>query len=191
VRFGNVLGSSGSVIPVLKQQLRDNQPLTVTHPEIKRFFMTTREAVALVLQAFAIGSRGDILVLDMGEPVRILDLARSLIRLSGKSEDDVEIQFTGLREGEKLKEELFYEHEVIIPTTCEKIKRTNGANRDWSELCRQLEELRSSMSVKGPAPVRAKIKEIVPQYSFQEASLKQEVSKAPSGSYFQIAAGHN
>ncbi len=191
VRFGNVLGSSGSVIPVLQQQLRDNQPLTVTHPEIKRFFMTTREAVALVLQAFAIGSRGDILVLDMGEPVRILDLARSLIRLSGKSEDDVEIQFTGLREGEKLKEELFYEHEVIIPTTCEKIKRTNGANRDWSELCRQLEELRSSMSVKGPAPVRAKIKEIVPQYSFQEASLKQEVSKAPSGSYFQIAAGHN
>jgi FlaA1/EpsC-like NDP-sugar epimerase len=191
VRFGNVLGSSGSVIPVLKQQLRDNQPLTVTHPEIKRFFMTTREAVALVLQAFTIGSRGDILVLDMGEPVRILDLARSLIRLSGKSEDDVEIQFTGLREGEKLKEELFYEHEVIIPTTCEKIKRTNGANRNWSELCRQLEELRSSMSVNGPAPVRAKIQEIVPQYSFQEASLKQEVSKAPSGSYFQKAAGHN
>ncbi len=191
VRFGNVLGSSGSVIPVLKQQLRDNQPLTVTHPEIKRFFMTTREAVALVLQAFAIGSHGDILVLDMGEPVRILDLARSLIRLSGKSEDDVEIQFTGLREGEKLKEELFYEDEIIVPTTCEKIKRTNGAHRNWPELCRQLEELRSSMSVNGPAPVRAKIKEIVPQYSFQEVSLKQEVSKAPSDSYFQKAVGHN
>jgi len=191
VRFGNVLGSSGSVIPVLKRQLRDNQPLTVTHPEIKRFFMTTREAVALVLQAFAIGSHGDILVLDMGEPVRILDLARSLIRLSGKSEDDVEIQFTGLREGEKLKEELFYEDEIIVPTTCEKIKRTNGAHRNWPELCRQLEELRSSMSVNGPAPVRAKIKEIVPQYSFQEVSLKQEVSKAPSDSYFQKAVGHN
>jgi FlaA1/EpsC-like NDP-sugar epimerase len=191
VRFGNVLGSSGSVIPVLKRQLGDNRPLTVTHPEIKRFFMTTREAVALVLQAFAIGSQGDILVLDMGEPVRILDLARSLIRLSGKSEDDVEIQFTGLREGEKLKEELFYEHEVIVPTTCEKIRRTNGAKRDWSELCRQLEELRSSMSVNGAAPVRAKIKEIVPQYSFQEASLKQEVSKAASDLYLQRAAGHN
>ncbi|OLE75117.1 hypothetical protein AUG19_06485 [archaeon 13_1_20CM_2_54_9] len=191
VRFGNVLGSSGSVIPILKQQLRNNQPLTVTHPEIKRFFMTTREAVALVLQAFAIGSHGDILVLDMGEPVRILDLARSLIRLSGKSEDDVEIQFTGLREGEKLKEELFYEDEIIIPTTCEKIKRTNGAHRNWPELRRQLEELRSSMSVNGPAPVRAKIKQIVPQYSFQETSLNQQVSKAPSGPYFQKAAGHN
>ncbi len=191
VRFGNVLGSSGSVIPVLKQQLRKNQPLTVTHPEIKRFFMTIREAVALVLQAFAIGSHGDILVLDMGEPVRILDLARSLIRLSGKSEDDVEIRFTGLREGEKLKEELFYEHEVILPTTCEKIRRTNGVYRDWFELCRQLEELRSSMSVNGPVPVRAKIKEIVPQYSFQEASLKQEVGKESSGSYFQKAAGHD
>jgi FlaA1/EpsC-like NDP-sugar epimerase len=191
VRFGNVLGSSGSVIPVLKRQLRNNQALTVTHPDIKRFFMTTREAVALVLQAFAIGSRGDILVLDMGEPVRILDLARSLIRLSGKSEDDVEIQFTGLREGEKLKEELFYEHEVIVPTTFEKIKRTNGANRDWSELCRQLEELRSLMFINGDGPIRAGIKRIVPQYSFQEASLKQEVTKAPSGSYFQIAAGHN
>src|SRR5712664_4739074 len=191
VRFGNVLGSSGSVIPVLKQQLRNRQPLTITHPDIKRFFMITSEAVALVLQAFAIGNHGDILVLDMGEPVRILDLAHSLIRLSGKSEGSVEIRFTGLREGEKLKEELFYENEVMTPTTCEKIKRTNGAHRNWPELCHQLEELRSSMSVNGPAPVRAKIKEIVPQYSFQEASLKQEVSKAPSGPYFQKAAGHN
>src|SRR5712691_6896406 len=189
VRFGNVLGSSGSVIPVLKQQLRDNQPLTVTHPEIKRFFMTTREAVALVLQAFAIGDHGDILVLDMGEPVRILDLARSLVRLSGKSEDDVEIRFTGLRAGEKLKEELFYEHEVIVPTTCEKIKRTNRAHRNWPELRHQLEELRSSMFINGDEPIRAGIKRIVPQYSFQEASLNPQVSKAPSGSYFQKAAG--
>src|SRR5439155_20186087 len=113
VRFGNVLGSSGSVIPVLKEQLRKHQPLTITHPEIKRFFMVTPEAVALVLQAFAIGDHGDILVLDMGEPVRILDLARSLIRLSGKSEEDVEIQFTGLREGEELNDELFYEYENV------------------------------------------------------------------------------
>ncbi len=191
VRFGNVLGSSGSVIPVLKRQLRDNQPLTVTHPEIKRFFMTTREAVALVLQAFAIGSHGDILVLDMGEPVRILDLAHSLIRLSGKSEGSVEIRFTGLREGEKLNEELFYEHEVIAPTTCEKIKRTNGAHRDWAELCHQLEELRSSISINGAASVRDKIKEIVPQYSFQEAPLNQEISKARAEAHFKKAAGHN
>ena len=131
VRFGNVLGSSGSVVPVLEQQLRNRQPLTITHPDIKRFFMITPEAVALVLQAFAIGAHGDILVLDMGEPVRILDLARSLIRLSGKSENDVEIQFTGLRDGEKLNEELFYEHERVTPTSCHKIKRTNGSLKDW------------------------------------------------------------
>ena len=169
VRFGNVLGSSGSVIPVLKQQLRSNEPLTVTHPEIRRFFMMTREAVALVLQAFAIGKHGDILVLDMGEPVRILDLARTLIRLSGKSERDVEIRFTGLREGEKLKEELFYEHEEVIPTSCEKIKRTSGTLKDWSRLCYQLDELRASMNVDGSAPIRAKIKEIVPGYSYVES----------------------
>jgi FlaA1/EpsC-like NDP-sugar epimerase len=168
VRFGNVLGSSGSVIPVLKQQLRNHEPLTVTHPEIKRFFMMTREAVALVLQAFAIGKHGDILVLDMGEPVRILDLARTLIRLSGKSEHDVEIRFTGLREGEKLKEELFYEHEEVIPTSCEKIKRTSGTLKDWSRLCSQLDGLRASMNLDGAAPVRAKIKEIVPGYSYLE-----------------------
>jgi len=130
VRFGNVLGSNGSVIPVLTQQLHNHEPLTVTHPEIERFFMTTREAVALVLQAFTIGSHGDILVLDMGEAVRILDLARTLIRLSGKSENNVEIQFTGLREGEKLREELFYEHENVIATSCDKIKRTSGRVKD-------------------------------------------------------------
>src|SRR5712692_4465164 len=152
VRFGNVLGSSGSVIPVLKQQLRNHQPLTITHPDIRRFFMVTSEAVALVLQGFAIGNHGDILVLDMGEPVRILDLARSLIRLSGKSEHDVEIKFTGLREGEKLKEELFYGHERVIPTSCEKIKRTNGGLREWPRLCAQLDELRASMIVDGAAP---------------------------------------
>src|SRR5271169_158241 len=138
VRFGNVLGSSGSVVPVLKQQLRNHQPLTITHPDIKRFFMTTPEAVALVLQAFAIGNHGDILVLDMGEPVRIVDLARSLIRLSGKPEGSVELRFTGLREGEKLEEQLFYSDEPVIATSCAKIKRTIGPQQDWAELSRQL-----------------------------------------------------
>jgi FlaA1/EpsC-like NDP-sugar epimerase len=189
VRFGNVLGSSGSVVPVLKRQLRNHQPLTITHPDIRRFFMITPEAVALVLQAFAIGSHGDILVLDMGESVRILDLARSLIRLSGKSEHEVEIQFTGLREGEKLNEELFYGHEKVIPTSCEKIKRTNGALRNWAELCRQLDELRASMSIDGAAPVRSKIKEIVPEYSFQENVKQEKVSELPVKSLLQKAAG--
>lgn len=191
VRFGNVLGSSGSVIPVLKQQLENHQPLTITHPEIRRYFMITPEAVALVLQAFAIGHHGDILVLDMGESVRILDLAHNLIQLSGKSEQDVEIQFTGLREGEKLNEELFYKHERVTPTACEKIKRTDGAHRKWPELCRQLDELRASMSIDGAAPIRAKMREIVPEYSFRgnEGSLK--ISKVSVEKILKKAAGND
>jgi FlaA1/EpsC-like NDP-sugar epimerase len=191
VRFGNVLGSSGSVIPVLRQQLGNHQPLTITHPEIRRFFMITPEAVALVLQAFAIGRHGDILVLDMGESVRILDLARSLIRLSCMSEQDVEIQFTGLREGEKLNEELFYEHEMVTSTPCEKIKRTNGAHRSWPELCRQLDELRASMSIDGAAPIRSKMKEIVPEYSFEEDFKQEETIERPFEPHLQKAAGHS
>jgi FlaA1/EpsC-like NDP-sugar epimerase len=191
VRFGNVLGSSGSVIPVLKQQLGSHQPLTITHPDIRRFFMISPEAVALVLQAFAIGHHGDILVLDMGESVRILDLARSLIRLSGKSEQDVEIQFTGLREGEKLNEELFYGHENVIPTSCEKIKRTNGALRNWPELCHQLEELRVSLSIDGAAPIRSKMKEIVPEYNLQDDLGQEKVTKLPSATYSAKAAGRS
>ncbi len=184
VRFGNVLGSSGSVVPVLNQQLRRNEPLTITHPDVKRFFMITREAVALVLQAFTIGKHGDILVLDMGEPIRILDLARTLIRLSGKSERDVEIQFTGLREGEKLEEELFYQNEKVAPTSCEKIKRTNGARRNWLELGRQLDELREAMTLDGAGPIRAKIKQIVPEYSFQTLRTGAD---APVGSLRKAA----
>ena len=189
VRFGNVLGSSGSVVPVLTQQLHNHVPLTVTHPDIKRFFMTTREAVALVLQAFVIGKHGDILVLDMGEQVRIVDLARALIRLSGKSERDVEIRFTGLREGEKLSEELFYEREEVIPTSCEKIKRTKGPLKDWPELCRQLEELRASMCVDGAAPVRAKMKEIVPEYFFPTGISKQTCDESLGERTFRAVAG--
>jgi len=189
VRFGNVLGSNGSVVPVLTQQLHNHEPLTVTHPEIKRFFMTTREAVALVLQAFVIGKHGDILVLDMGEQIKIVDLARTLIRLSGQAERDVEIRFTGLREGEKLSEELFYENEEVIPTSCEKIKRTKGPLRNWHELCRQLEELRESMSVDGATPVRAKMKEIVPEYSFQTEVAKQTCGDSDAERHSRAAAG--
>jgi FlaA1/EpsC-like NDP-sugar epimerase len=189
VRFGNVLGSSGSVVPVLKQQLSNRQPLTITHPDIKRFFMITPEAVALVLQAFAIGAHGDILVLDMGEPVRILDLARSLIRLSGKSEHDVEIQFTGLRDGEKLNEELFYEHENVTPTSCDKIKRTNGSLRDWISLCRQLDELRASLTIDGAAPIRAKIRDIVPEYTFCDNKAKQDSGESSDERRLRVAAG--
>jgi FlaA1/EpsC-like NDP-sugar epimerase len=187
VRFGNVLGSSGSVIPTLKQQLRQRQPLTITHPDMKRFFMITPEAVALVLQAFAIGNHGDILVLDMGESVRILDLARSLIRLSGKSEQDVEIKFTGLREGEKLEEELFYEQEEVSATSCHKIKRTNGSLRDWRALCCQLDELRSSLTIDGTGPIRARIKEIVPEYSFENSSPGPSTKGTGRGKFRAVA----
>jgi FlaA1/EpsC-like NDP-sugar epimerase len=166
VRFGNVLGSNGSVVPLFQEQLRKSQPLSITHPEIKRFFMTGREAVSLVLQAFAVGECGDMLVLDMGKPVRILDLARKLILLSGRSEREVGIRFTGLREGEKLKEELHYAAEQIHPTPFEKIKRIRGPLIGWFQLQRQLRELRGSMSTEGADAVRQKIKEIVPEYSY-------------------------
>jgi FlaA1/EpsC-like NDP-sugar epimerase len=189
VRFGNVLGSSGSVIPVLKQQLRNHQPLTVTHPDIRRFFMITREAIALVLQAFVIGNHGEILVLDMGEPIRIVDLARNLIRLSGKSEQDVEIQFTGLREGEKLEEELFYHHERVFPTSCDNIKQTKASLKSWSLLCRQLDELRTLISVDGSAQIRAKIKEIVPEYCHEQIARLAPRSDAESAKPLEKVVG--
>ena len=188
-RFGNVLGSSGSVIPVLRQQLRNHQPLTVTHPDIRRFFMITREAVALVLQAFVIGNHGDILVLDMGEPIRIVDLARNLIRLSGKSEQDVEIQFTGLREGEKLEEELFYQHEKVLRTSCKNIKQTSGSPKSWSVLCRQLDELRALVGVASAAPIRVKMKEIVSEYSYEQGSRLAPGSDAETAKPLEKAVG--
>jgi FlaA1/EpsC-like NDP-sugar epimerase len=166
VRFGNVLGSNGSVIPMLQQQLRKNEPLTVTHPDVKRFFMTIREAVSLVLQASVIGEKGDTLVLDMGDPLLILELVRTLIKLSGRNEKQVAIQFTGLRPGEKLIEELFYENERVDQTSFPKIKRARGPLRDWDDLLGKLEELEAALFVNGADSVRARIKEILPEYSY-------------------------
>jgi FlaA1/EpsC-like NDP-sugar epimerase len=174
VRFGNVLGSNGSVVPLFQEQLRRNEPLSITHPEIKRFFMTGREAVSLVLQAFAIGERGDTLVLDMGKPVRILDLARKLILLSGRTEREVGIRFTGLREGEKLKEELYYGGEEIRPTSFEKIKRIRGPLAGWFQLQRHLLELKDALGTESAEAIRQKIQEIVPEYSYKP-------TEAPAG----------
>jgi FlaA1/EpsC-like NDP-sugar epimerase len=164
VRFGNVLGSNGSVVPILQKQLQNNVPLTVTHPEMKRFFMTIREAVSLVLQGSAIGEKGDTLVLDMGEPVAIMELVQTLIRLSGKDENTVKTVFTGLREGEKLSEELFYPDEQVLETSCPKIKRARGPFQEWDKLLRQLDELEATLFTNGSDTVRSAVRAIVPEY---------------------------
>jgi FlaA1/EpsC-like NDP-sugar epimerase len=134
VRFGNVLGSRGSVIPLFKRQLQAGGPLTVTDPEMKRYFMTIPEASRLVLQAGALAKGGEIFVLDMGEPVKIVDLAKNLIRLSGYTEEEIGIKFTGIRPGEKLFEELLNENEVHLEQVYPKIYIGKTANLYMKEI---------------------------------------------------------
>ena len=157
VRFGNVLGSQGSVIPVFQEQIKSARQITVTHPEITRYFMTIPEAVSLVLQAFTIGNKGDVLVLDMGEPIRILDMAKMLIELSGIPESDVKIKFTGLRPGEKLFEELFYDSEQQLSTPAEKVFRTQSHVAAWSDLALKLKALKAEIASDSPARIRCKV----------------------------------
>jgi len=142
VRFGNVLGSSGSVIPLFRRQIARGGPVTVTHPEMTRYFMTIPEAVQLIIQAGAIGESGEIYVLDMGPPVKILDLAHNMIRLSGKEPDlDVQVDFIGVRPGEKLHEELWASDEDAEPTSHPKILRCASTPVDPSWLEDELAEL--------------------------------------------------
>ena len=164
VRFGNVLGSQGSVIPVFQEQIRTRRCITVTHPAMTRYFMTIPEAVALVLQAFTVGEHGNILVLDMGKPVRILDIAKTLIRMSGMAERDVHIQYTGIRPGEKLYEELFYDSEVRLPTPFSKIMRAQSHLPSWPVLTRYLQELQAIAYGYGSDSIRAKITQMIPEY---------------------------
>ena len=142
VRFGNVLGSSGSVIPIFRRQIANGGPVTVTHPEMTRYFMTIPEAASLVIQAGGIGGRGDVFVLDMGDPVRILDLAKQMVRLSGKEPDrDIAVEIVGTRPGEKLHEELWGAGETAVSTSHPKIMRVSGPTVDAVWLQDELAEL--------------------------------------------------
>ncbi|MCF0120447.1 MAG: polysaccharide biosynthesis protein, partial [Oscillospiraceae bacterium] len=138
-RFGNVLGSNGSVIPIFKEQIKAGMPLTVTHPDIIRYFMLIPEACNLVLQAGAMGNGGEIYVFDMGKPVRIADLAKRMIVLSGAT--DVEIKYTGLRDGEKLYEELLNKEENTKPSSHPKIKLATVRELEYAEVVEQIDQL--------------------------------------------------
>ena len=164
VRFGNVLGSNGSVIPLFKKQIEQGGPITVTHPDIIRYFMTIPEAVSLVLQAGAYAKGGEIFILDMGEPVRILDLALNLIRLSGyKPYEDIEIRFTGLRPGEKLYEELLMNEEGLQDTENKLIHIGKPIVFNEELFKKQLEEL-AKIANEDSLNIRDKVQEIVPTY---------------------------
>ena len=177
-RFGNVLGSSGSVIPTFKDQIRKGGPVTVTHPEVTRFFMTSPEASQLVLQAGSMGKGGEIYLFDMGAPVKIKDLAEELIRLSGfKPYEDIGIVYTGLRPGEKLYEELLLEGEGVLPTHHNKICIASSAPPPKDILNKKIEELIIAAKVLDLPGIRAGLKGIVPEY--QSAEHKQSAKVIP------------
>lgn len=170
-RFGNVLGSNGSVIPIFRQQIAKRQPLTVTHPEVTRFFMTIPEACQLVLEAGAMGKGGEIFIFDMGKPVRILELAERLIQLSGLVPyQDIPIKFTGLRPGEKLTEELLDKDESSIPTHHPKIKKARVRPADYAQMNGQIRELiQLALDTAPPQKQVSLMKAIVPEFSSQNS----------------------
>lgn len=170
VRFGNVLGSSGSVVPLFKEQIRNGGPVTVTHPEVTRYFMTIPEAAQLVLQAGAMGKGGDVFVLDMGESVKIVDLARKMIELSGlevrnseTGQGDISIEFTGLRPGEKLYEELLIGDNVSW-TSHPRIMTAEEASIEYSKLIVSLDNMREACGAGDEKTVRIMLKQLVPEY---------------------------
>jgi len=165
VRFGNVVGSVGSVVPLFKKQIQKGGPVTVTDPEVTRFFMTIPEACQLILEAGAMGNGGEIFILDMGTPIKIADMARDLIRLSGFEPDvDIKIEYIGLRPGEKLYEELITEGENIVPTRHEKIMVLKGIECDLQLLNGKVDELAHFAEEQDGEQVKMKLKQIVPEY---------------------------
>jgi FlaA1/EpsC-like NDP-sugar epimerase len=177
VRFGNVLGSNGSVVPLFQSQIAAGGPVTVTHPEVRRYFMTVREAVQLVLQASTMGNGSEIFVLDMGEPVRILDLANNMIRLAGfVPNDEIEIRITGLRPGEKLFEELMTERENILATYHEKIKIFQGARISREHLDSWLVKLEYLLAQRSETGLISHLQQLVPEYKPGRSSASQKTS---------------
>ncbi|HYD54889.1 MAG TPA: nucleoside-diphosphate sugar epimerase/dehydratase [Gemmatimonadaceae bacterium] len=174
VRFGNVLGSRGSVVPMFMRQIRAGGPVTVTHREMRRYFMTIPESVQLVLQAGALGRGGELFMLDMGEPVRIVDLARDLIRLSGLQEDvDIKIQFSGTRPGEKLYEEMFFSHEVAVPTDHPKILRARPGQNDCADF-RMIAELVELAEAGGQeSELRVLLRCLVPDFEVDRDTIER------------------
>ncbi len=165
VRFGNVLGSNGSVIPIFKKQIEDGGPITITHPDITRYFMTIPEASRLVIQAGSLAYTGEIFVLDMGEPVKIIDLAKNLIRLSGlRPYEDIDIQTIGLRPGEKMYEELILNEDNAVNTVFEKIFIEKPDPIDLSQLLRAMETFRAHFDDEDDAAIKGVIKSLVPTF---------------------------
>ncbi|USQ13517.1 polysaccharide biosynthesis protein [Legionella lytica] len=165
VRFGNVLGSAGSVVPLFKKQLKEGGPLTVTHPDITRYFMTIPEACQLILQAMVNGHGGEVFVLDMGEPVKINYLAEQIIRLAGKEPHrDIQIKYTGLRPGEKLYEELFHETEQLRPTMHEKILQAKHRVMDWQQLIHAFDAIEQACHTLNDRELRKLLVHLVPEY---------------------------
>jgi FlaA1/EpsC-like NDP-sugar epimerase len=179
VRFGNVLGSNGSVIPLFKKQIASGGPVTVTHPEMLRYFMTIPEASQLVLQASTMGKGGEIFVLDMGDPVRIVDLARNLILLSGlRPGEDIRIEFSGIRPGEKLYEELQTFEESMISTGHKKVKIFTGPAITFDEMKGSIETLRQICATRDVTQLLLQLKEIVPEYNPSTNVLKRALGEA-------------
>ncbi len=170
VRFGNVLGSNGSVVPIFQAQIAAGGPVRVTHPEIQRYFMTIPEAVSLVLQAFSMGTGSEIFVLDMGEPIRIVDLAVNMIRLAGLVPyRDIDIQFTGLRPGEKLFEEINCAAERMLPTYHDKIKIFQQMRPEWTAMAVWIERIRRLLDQRLESSVIDQLRELVPEYRPSES----------------------